>query len=88
MTNNKYNYIKCFIILLVFCLIGTTISQAKPNEDLSDNNNISYPSYLKPGDFVFMELIKNRSLTPGKNLFFYRDQNGVEIDLLWKLKTD
>jgi predicted AAA+ superfamily ATPase len=31
--------------------------------------------------FVFTELIKE-GFTPGKNLFFYRDQNGVEIYFL------
>lgn len=32
-------------------------------------------------NFVFTELIKD-GFTPGKNLYFYRDQNGVEIDFL------
>ena len=31
-------------------------------------------------NFVFMELIKTAGLVPGRNMFFYRDQNGVEID--------
>ncbi len=31
-------------------------------------------------NFVLLELIKNNNLIPGKELFFYRDQNGVEID--------
>ncbi len=32
-------------------------------------------------NFVFTEMIKN-GYAPGKNLFFYRDQNGVEIDFV------
>ena len=32
-------------------------------------------------NFVFNELIKN-GYSPGKDLFFYRDQNGVEIDFV------
>ena len=32
-------------------------------------------------NFVFTELIK-AGFIPGKNLFFYRDQNGVEIDFV------
>jgi len=31
---------------------------------------------------VLMELIKNNYLVPGRELFFYRDQNGVEIDFI------
>lgn len=30
----------------------------------------------------FLELIKQKELRPGENLFFYRDQNGVEIDFV------
>ncbi len=33
-------------------------------------------------NFVFCELIKTMSLTPGREIFFYRDQNGVEIDFV------
>ena len=33
-------------------------------------------------NLVLMELIKNNRLTPGRELFFYRDQNGVEIDFI------
>ncbi len=33
-------------------------------------------------NFVLLELIKNNYLVPGRELFFYRDQNGVEIDFL------
>jgi hypothetical protein len=32
-------------------------------------------------NFVFTEFMKE-GFTPGKNLFFYRDQNGVEIDFI------
>lgn len=31
-------------------------------------------------NLVLMEIIKNNNLVPGRELFFYRDQNGVEID--------
>ena len=34
------------------------------------------------GNFVLMELIKNNYLVPGRELFFYRDQNGVEVDFI------
>jgi predicted AAA+ superfamily ATPase len=30
----------------------------------------------------FLELIKNGNLRPGEKVFFYRDQNGVEIDFI------
>lgn len=33
-------------------------------------------------NFVFTELIKTLQPVPGRNLFFYRDQNGVEIDFV------
>ncbi|MBT4287030.1 MAG: ATP-binding protein [Deltaproteobacteria bacterium] len=33
-------------------------------------------------NFVLMELIKNHALIPGGDIFFYRDQNGVEIDFI------
>lgn len=35
---------------------------------------------------VLMELIKTNSLTPGMNIFFYRDQNGVEVDFVAEYK--
>ena len=37
-------------------------------------------------NLVMMELIKNHRLRPGNNLFFYRDQNGVEIDFVIEIK--
>lgn len=37
-------------------------------------------------NFVMMELIKTYYLVPGNNLFFYRDQNGVEIDFVVERK--
>ena len=37
-------------------------------------------------NFVLMELVKNYSLIPGNDLFFYRDQNGVEIDFVIEKK--
>jgi predicted AAA+ superfamily ATPase len=33
-------------------------------------------------NFVLMELVKNNHLAPGRELFFYRDQNGVEVDFI------
>ncbi len=37
-------------------------------------------------NFVMMELVKTNGVTPGKDLFFYRDQNGVEIDFVIERK--
>ena len=37
-------------------------------------------------NLVMMELIKNYHLIPGNDLFFYRDQNGVEIDFIIEKK--
>lgn len=37
-------------------------------------------------NFVMMELIKKYRLVPGSDLFFYRDQNGVEIDFVIEKK--
>jgi predicted AAA+ superfamily ATPase len=33
-------------------------------------------------NLVFLEYLKVHGLTPGRNLFFYRDQNGVEMDFV------
>ena len=33
-------------------------------------------------NFVYMEYIKTRQLQPGRQIFFYRDTNGVEIDFV------
>lgn len=33
-------------------------------------------------NFVFTEYLKTTAATPGKNLFFYRDKNNVEIDFV------
>jgi predicted AAA+ superfamily ATPase len=33
-------------------------------------------------NFVFTELIKTGALRPSRNIFFYRDQNNVEVDFL------
>jgi len=33
-------------------------------------------------NLVFLEYLKVHGLTPGRNIFFYRDQNGVEVDFL------
>ena len=37
-------------------------------------------------NLVMTELVKNYHLIPGSNLFFYRDQNGVEIDFVIEKK--
>ena len=37
-------------------------------------------------NFVMMEWVKTHGLTPGSDLFFYRDQNGVEIDFIVEKK--
>lgn len=37
-------------------------------------------------NLVLAELVKTRQLKPGRNLFFYRDQNAVEIDFV--IETD
>ena len=37
-------------------------------------------------NFVMMELIKTHRLVPGKDLFFYRDHNSVEIDFVIERK--
>lgn len=33
-------------------------------------------------NFVFTELVKTEGLRPGVDIFFYRDQNGIEIDFI------
>lgn len=33
-------------------------------------------------NLVFTELVKTQQLIPGRSIFFYRDQNGVEIDFI------
>ncbi|VEN73996.1 conserved hypothetical protein [Candidatus Desulfarcum epimagneticum] len=37
-------------------------------------------------NFVMMEMVKRNGLSPGNDLFFYRDQNGVEIDFVAERK--
>lgn len=36
-------------------------------------------------NFVFSELLKTLLVKPGRNLFYYRDQNGVEMDFMLEL---
>ena len=47
----------------------------------------NYDSSIHKGsvweNLVFSELIKQTGIIPGRNLFFYRDQNGVEIDFMY-----
>lgn len=50
-------------------------------KDLVGWNNHIYKGNLWE-NLVFMELVKTAHLRPGANLFFYRDQNGVEIDFI------
>ena len=38
-------------------------------------------------NFVFNEIIKQNGLIPGRNVFFYRDQNAVEIDFVIERKN-
>ena len=38
-------------------------------------------------NFVFTEIVKSYGLKPNKNLFFYRDQNGVEIDFVLDVRS-
>ncbi|MBF0274965.1 MAG: ATP-binding protein [Nitrospinae bacterium] len=57
---------------------------------LGVENSNEWESHIYKGalweNFVFMELIKTNSLVPGKDIFFYRDQNGVEIDFIIEKK--
>lgn len=54
-------------------------------ETMHEWNNHIYRGNLWE-NFVMMELIKTHFLTPGKDIFFYRDQNGVEIDFMIEKK--
>jgi len=38
-------------------------------------------------NIVLMELVKTNNLRPGENIFFYRDQNAVEIDFIVEKKN-
>lgn len=53
---------------------------------LGIENEIDWSDHIHKGNlwenFVMMELLKNNNLIPGQNFFFYRDQNGVEIDFI------
>ncbi|MBN2233298.1 MAG: DUF4143 domain-containing protein [Deltaproteobacteria bacterium] len=51
---------------------GSSVSAATPNSG-------AIPGW---GNFVLTEIIKIRNLRPGKVIFFYRDQNGVEVDFV------
>ena len=46
------------------------------------SNNVSSEYGHLWETLVFNELIKTRDLIPNRNIFFYRDQNAVEIDFL------
>lgn len=53
---------------------------------LNINNKRSYDKSINKGavweNFTFCELMKTSDVSSGRNLFFYRDQNGVEIDFV------
>lgn len=53
---------------------------------LNINNRETFEECIYKGalweNFTFCELIKTCEAVPGRNLFFYRDQNGVEIDFV------
>ncbi len=57
---------------------------------LGIENESDWHSHAHKGNLwenlVLMELIKTHSLVPGNDLFFYRDQNGVEVDFLIEKK--
>ena len=50
-------------------------------KNLADWNNSLYRGNLWE-NITFMELLKTADVRPGANIFFYRDQNGVEIDFI------
>jgi len=53
---------------------------------LNIHNYFQWQNHIYRGNLwenvVFCELVKTGKYKPGKNLFFYRDQNGVEMDFL------
>jgi len=53
---------------------------------LNISSSSALQSYINNGsiweNFVFTELLKTEKIHPSRNLFFYRDQNLVEIDFL------
>lgn len=57
---------------------------------LGIENLKDWQSHIHKGNlwenFVFTELVKTNFLKPGKNIFFYRDQNAVEVDFIVKNK--
>jgi len=55
-------------------------------ENYKEWNNHIYKGNLWE-NIVFMELVKTNNFKPGSNLFFYRDQNGVEIDFVVEKKN-
>jgi uncharacterized protein len=64
---------------LYFCDNGLVSSLLNIDSIPSLENSLFLGSIWE--NFVFTELIK-AGFIPGKNLFFYRDQNGVEIDFI------
>ncbi len=57
---------------------------------LDINHEEDYLHHLYRGqiweNFVFTELVKTHNFIPNKSMFFYRDQNGVEIDFVLEKK--
>ena len=52
------------------------------NIECADSWNKSMYKGVLWENFVFTELLKTRELKIGRNFFFYRDQNGAEIDFV------
>lgn len=52
--------------------------------NIPDENSYCRSSYNGAvwENFVFTEMVKTLQVIPGRTLFFYRDQNGVEIDFI------
>jgi uncharacterized protein len=53
---------------------------------LNITSELDWKNHLNRGElwenFVYMEYVKTRALQPGRQIFFYRDKNGVEIDFV------
>lgn len=64
---------------LYFCDTGLASSLLNISSAESLNNSPFLGNIWE--NFVLTEFLKNK-LAPGKDLFFYRDQNGVEIDFI------
>ncbi len=54
-------------------------------ENINEYNNHIFKGNIWE-NIVFMEFIKTHNLTPGNDIFFYRDHNGVEVDFIIEKK--